>query len=618
MDYLHIKLPPEYQRVEWIKPAAHDNNYIDTGLYLTNNDIIKIDIKVGEYPPSEIGYGIMGARSGFASRNISISQQQLPEYGMICDFNNSNGNTYRYTNNSITVDERITLVSGATERGIVDVSLNENVWSGEFTTQYTCYIGLTNNFSTYSSTSEIYYAEIVNRFIGIPCYRINDNKIGMYDLISQTFKASTGNWVKGADIIDGVGGRQLRTKRKSLLLPQVPSLLPDGYTPVKCLLFYSGQWIDTGITLTNDDSISIDVEFKDYPLAGSVQCIMGGRFAYNSRNISISVQGGNIVCDFRNNNSSEYQYLTVDYAANTRYHIFTNKNSRGVSGIGSNDAVWNGDFVCDGTCYIGSWNPKPSETNYIGFVGAVYEADILGKWHGIPCYRNSDRELGMFDTISQTFFTNVGIGSLNAVYLDPPVGYKQIEYIEATGTQWFDTGILSDGKVRIDMNVLPTSVSTAGSQVWFGCYDGTRNYYVGPGRSANMNIVYQYYSNIYDINFDLTTYTHLKTIQAGGTASTTQFWIYPNSVSVPTVITYQSKNSFMFNRNNYSGVTTNLASKIKLFNSRIWNGYGGDGLKRNYVPFLRESDNVAGLYDFKNNQFKTSMTSTEFIAGGFV
>ena len=37
-------------------------------------------------------------------------------------------------------------------------------------------------------------------FDGVPCYRKSDSKIGMYDLIGNTFRSSSGTWTKGSDV----------------------------------------------------------------------------------------------------------------------------------------------------------------------------------------------------------------------------------------------------------------------------------------------------------------------------------------------------------------------------------------------------------------------------------
>ena len=91
----------------------------------------------------------------------------------------------------------------------------------------------------------------------------------------------------------------------------------------------------------------------------------------------------------------------------------------------------------------------------------------------------------MFDLVSQTFFSNDGIGSMSAVYKNFPAGYTQLRAIQATGSQYFDLGLKAKNTMRYDINIKPTARSTPNAQIWFGCYDDTTNFYMGPGGSQN-------------------------------------------------------------------------------------------------------------------------------------
>lgn len=406
----------------------------------------------------------------------------------------------------------------------------------------------------------------------------------------------------------------LKKKLQRLMQTSQTPILPDGYTAVKCLLLYSGQYFDTGVTLTSEDSISIDMEL-DSNISESF-AIMGCRDAYNSKNITISKQssGYGICCDFNNGSGDTYRYKNDNFPSG-RYTLYCNKNSRGIEGVGSNNAVCSDTFTCSAPCYVGYWGN--GYTNY-ALIGAVYSATIEGKWNGIPCYRNSDFIFGFYDTYSQSFFTNAGVASPSAILLNPPIGYKQLDYIKTTGVQWFDTGITSSGKWRIDMNVRPTALTTNESQVWCGAYNGSnsKNFYVGKAGSSNWDIYHQYYTNsTYRIPYTQSTYPEIKAITAGG-AGLGALYVFPNLTSSYTTSTNdQGITSYMFCRHINTGAS-NLPAKIDCFyNGRILDN---NVVKRTYLPMIRVSDNVAGLYDLSNNTFKTSMTSTAFVAGSVI
>ena len=56
-----------------------------------------------------------------------------------------------------------------------------------------------------------------------------------------------------------------------------------------------------------------------------------------------------------------------------------------------------------------------SGSGTVPFVGRVYYVTVSANdgvvLNLIPCYRKSDGEIGMYDTVSQTFFTNAGTGT---------------------------------------------------------------------------------------------------------------------------------------------------------------------------------------------------------------
>lgn len=387
------------------------------------------------------------------------------------------------------------------------------------------------------------------------------------------------------------------------------SLLPEGYTQVAAIICYGGQWIDTGITMTSDDSMSIDLDISD--LSEPTFLIMGSRAAYQQQNISFVKQGSGygITCDFNNGDGGDYRYTLPTYTTG-RYKLYNSKTSRGVEGAGANTTANADTFTCSGHCFVGFWGAGNSAT-HIGVMGRIYEAEITGKWHGIPCYRDTDGEVGMFDLVSQTFFANAGIGSMSAVYLDFPSGYTQLRAIQTTGEQWFDLGYKATNKHRTDINIRPTARGTPNAQIWFGCYDGTTNYYMGPGGSQNWDIYFANAINNLKIAGTIDTYPKMKSCQAGPTTNNSTFYVFPDTLSIPAKSFTTGYDIWMFNRSSTNGQYSTLPSVAHFYSFRCKQG---STVIRNLVPAKRNSDNVAGIYDLANDVFYTSMTGTDFIA----
>ena len=73
-------------------------------------------------------------------------------------------------------------------------------------------------------------------------------------------------------------------------------------------------------------------------------------------------------------------------------------------------AVGTDTYVAVNFC-VGTNNAFNQET-YLDLFGEFVILDNMAVWKLlIPCYRKSDGEIGMYDTVSRTFYTNAGTGS---------------------------------------------------------------------------------------------------------------------------------------------------------------------------------------------------------------
>lgn len=185
--------------------------------------------------------------------------------------------------------------------------------------------------------------------------------------------------------------------------------------------------------------------------------------------------------------------------------------------------------------------------------------------------------------------------------------YKELEYIESSGTQYIDTLIKINGGLRVKTNLILPSSSVDGHIF------GGRN---GSGKDA------------------FGVYVHLTTIRndynasiSGTTASpvNSTFYIdknkgnlYINDIITHTQYTNTIENAefsgnynlFIFCRN-HNGEPQAFTTYI-LYNFKIYNN---DVLVRNFIPVKRKSDNEVGLYDKVSKTFFTNQGTGTFIAG---
>ena len=196
-------LPNEYQQVEYIE--SDGNQYIDTGIYLTNED----EIKVEYMSTSANNYVVFGARNSANSKNIGAGL--IDDY-FYADFNNSSYDTYRMGYDGAIINQRLKYVLSKEGRYLYNgetlINSNTTLCNDEFTTDQTSYLFYGNG--TQTSKAEILTGRIYSFMVYrsnsliinmIPCYRKSDNVIGMYDIIEDKFYTNkgSGTFIKGSN-----------------------------------------------------------------------------------------------------------------------------------------------------------------------------------------------------------------------------------------------------------------------------------------------------------------------------------------------------------------------------------------------------------------------------------
>lgn len=187
-----------------------------------------------------------------------------------------------------------------------------------------------------------------------------------------------------------------------------------------------------------------------------------------------------------------------------------------------------------------------------------------------------------------------------------PSEYTKVEYIESTGTQYIDTGVIGasdlEAEVKVSFNEIPNDCCLLGSR---NVNDRFYVFYIYPGK---FNI--GYYNNYYNSNVTpvanqiYNMYTKLyngdQKLDVDGTTLVSK----SENRDINT-----TKNLYLF-CNNMNGPS--YYSKAKLYSLTIKK----DGvLVRNFIPCYRNSDNVIGLYDVVTNTFFTNNGTGTFGKG---
>lgn len=190
-----------------------------------------------------------------------------------------------------------------------------------------------------------------------------------------------------------------------------------------------------------------------------------------------------------------------------------------------------------------------------------------------------------------------------------PSGYRELEYIGATGTQYINPNIsVNTGKTEYIIRYSKTYVTSGGYSLigggdtndthWTGnCYHSGMQLRFYVGTSGNVFSYNLTANEIYDLNVIVNANNIMYSISIADQSrsgsfndnlSTFQPWI------------------FTFNR----GGTKLYNFRGKLYRLAI---IRNDVYERYFIPALRIADNKPGLYDLANNQFYTNAGTGEFL-----
>ncbi len=170
------------------------------------------------------------------------------------------------------------------------------------------------------------------------------------------------------------------------------SVLPTGFTALEYLESTGTQYIDTRVTLGVDFEIYLDAM-----LSGRADHILlAGNLDVQKYSASLFASGIN----------GMWGYGGIGFGGdNNRFYI-------GIS------PFWVMHYNGVKYVVVRGYSPSGTLKVFSGTVGRLYNLKIysgpLLQFNGIPARRDSDGKIGMYDTVTNTFFTNSGTGEFIA------------------------------------------------------------------------------------------------------------------------------------------------------------------------------------------------------------
>ena len=237
-------------------------------------------------------------------------------------------------------------------------------------------------------------------------------------------------------------------------------------------------------------------------------------------------------------------------------------------------------------------------------VGKIYGVeitdgnDVVGDF--IPA--KDENNVGfMFDKVRHTVYLNDGTGSFTVGRTLPkkklrlikdtkrrvPKGFKEVEYLESSGTQWIDVGTnINTATDEIEMYFQLTD--TANYKWIFGEHDDNARLGLGTGDGANKRNVAYYNATTKVNDTEMYNSQHYYKVNSSG--------VYLNGTKIANYASFASTSTLYLFNLNLSSATYTCKGKVWAYRQKR-NGV----LIRDMIPCL-DTNNVPCMYDVVNNK----------------
>ena len=179
-------LPKEYQQVEYLQSTSNDfeTNYIETGLYYTNDLTVNLDFYVdsafGNYGRlfgiDDTQYEVLGMSDAASMYFRCYTPDGTDSHGY--SFTNGTRNTLSYGNGALVVND------------IQQWTYTPAVYGSNSLRLFSSHADRDGAYKMYSC--QIYQGGILVRDF-VPCYRKSDQEPGLYDLVNGVFYTNQGS-----------------------------------------------------------------------------------------------------------------------------------------------------------------------------------------------------------------------------------------------------------------------------------------------------------------------------------------------------------------------------------------------------------------------------------------
>lgn len=584
-------LPEDYRRMSWIASTGSGSQYIDTGVLGTPQTGLRMRFRNQLAPISKV-QALFGQAHNYGNTFAVIMNGAAAQF-------------YGYSANRTIPDVAIKAQTDYTlcvTNGYVELAEKNGAIGLTSASSFATFTENINIFNfaaeNYPSRIRLYELQIwdgegpVRDFI--PCVAPS-GKAGLWDRVTGAFFGNAGN---GANFDYGT---------------DEDSILPTDYEPMAWIESTGGQRIDTGIGPAS--KVGLRMRFRNMsPAASGIKPIVCSGHNWG-KTYAVNMNGSSMNC-YGYNGSPAIPNVTVkDRTCYTLSVI----NGEGVTVTEEGGATGNiaRTILSDGNTDGGNLNLfRFANENMAGSAIRLYEMQM---WEGetlvrdfIPC-QDPTGKAGLWDKVTCCFFGDAQSASSGLLCgggdVDPRPDYKYAGWIESTGTQRLDTGVLGSAQLGLKMNF--RNLATPANKVQ-AIVAQKRNY--GGTYCVNM-----YGSNLQFYGYSAATTVPGVSIkaQAEYALCVTNGYFELTEVGGATGrrTTTTSYGAYRENINLFNFAEENYPSKIRLYDMEMWNE---DGRMRQFIPCIDPNGKV-GLWDRSSGSFfGNAVSGADFLYGGFI
>lgn len=400
-------------------------------------------------------------------------------------------------------------------------------------------------------------------------------------------------------------------------------LIPGIYQQLEFIESSGTQWIDTGVN--GGTTPEFEIKFNDLgKQPQNYYMYFGGTGTYQGTQtpkLYLYAHSGD--------SQGRYGYVIDDANIKLFYTIFDTNTVE----------LKNGNYYVNGSL-VGSYNfnqgwsytgynvwifNNARETNLAApmrlFYCKMWTDGVLVRDY-VPVKIKATGEVGLYDLVTRQFYGNNGTGLFIAGPSILPDTYSLLEYIEATGTQYIDTGVSGGSSCKYNYIFTPKVNNVNTYQHFLGGTDSA------PTSNMTFPKIYQRNNTLSTTNGDI----RIQTYASGSSALIS----YSGTTYMGTLLkvsySIEESNKITFNGATNSTTLTNsgwgTAYTVKIFTDgeadstrcacgRIYHleMYTDNALARYYIPVKRNSDDEIGLFDLVTQTFYINQGTGAFVAG---